>query len=488
MTRHPLRVLEDKVRTTLLRHAMCASGDHLLVALSGGIDSMALLHLLHRLAPGLGLTLSVAHLHHGIRGKAADLDQRFSRQSAENLGLAFYTTEADVPALARKSGCGLEEAARTARHAFLRETASDCGARRIALGHHKGDVAEQLLLNLLRGSGLKGLGAMEPVTESGIIRPLIDLSRDELDGWLDAHGIGHVTDASNSDTAYTRNRVRHRLIPLLEEAFNPSAVDTLARTAALLREEETWLQEMTDTLYADCLTAPEAGGLALSTGKLRALHPAARRRVLRRAAGELCGSTQTLTQAHIQSLAALLDHGGSGRSVDLSRGLRGVLTRDVLHLLVESESLRTKRPDLLSEAPPFSYAVERPEPETPTCLAIGETGDCLVFRWATAPATDRGSRGAFRLFLDPERLTFPLTVRNARPGDRFRPEGGSGSRKLGRFLSDCGIAGPRRSEVPLVVADEEILWVAGWRSSEAPPPPPAGGPALEVVFKPHKKG
>jgi len=475
------------VRATLAHHAMCVPGDHLLVALSGGADSMALLHILYRLAPELGLTLSVAHLNHGIRGEAADRDQLFSQRAAGSLSLPYVTRSVDVPAQARQAGVGLEEAARTARHAFLHEVALSCGARRIAVGHHKGDMAEQLLMNLLRGSGLKGLGAMDPVTANGIIRPLIDLSKGDLTAWLQTEGLDHVTDASNSDTDYTRNRVRHLLIPMMETGFNPATVDTLARTAARLREEEAWLRELTEGLYADCLVSHREKHLELSAPKLAHLHPAAINRVLRRSVEALCGSTRTLSSAHIQSLSDLMKHGGTGRSVDLSRGLRGVLTRGYLHLTVETQSLRTTRPGLLSGTPPFFYTVERPDPGRPRTLVIEETGDRIVFQWAHAPVEIPPSRDATRVFINPSALAFPLAVRNTRPGDRFRPKGGSGSRKLGRFLSDCGLEAPKRSHIPLILSNNAIVWTAGYRLDEAATPPAPGAPALEMVLLRQKK-
>ncbi|VVS93731.1 tRNA lysidine(34) synthetase TilS [Desulfoluna spongiiphila] len=488
MTRHPQTRPVSTVRATLARHAMCLPGDHLLVALSGGADSMALLHILHRLAPELGITLSVAHLNHGIRGEAADRDQLFSQRAAEDLSLACITHTVDVPALARRAGTGLEEAARNARYAFLHEVALSCGARRIAVGHHKGDMAEQLLLNLLRGSGLKGLGAMEPVTADGIIRPLVDLSKDDLAAWLKAEGIGHVTDDSNRDTAYTRNRVRHRLLPMLETEFNPSAVDTLARTAALLREEEDWLREMTESLYTDCRISEEEGHLTLSIPTLSRLHPAAQNRVLRRSVEALCGSTRTLSAAHVQSLSKLLSQGQPGHFVDLSRGLRGILTRGGLHLTTETGSLRHTRPDLLSGVPPFCYTVDRPEPGHPLTLGIEETGDTLTVGWTSAPGTIPSSRNANRVFIDPSAIAFPLTVRNHRPGDRFRPQGGSGSRKIGRFFSDCGVEAAHRSRIPLVLSKNAVIWVAGYRLDGAATPPPPGAPALELVLCRQKKG
>lgn len=488
MTRHLQTGPVQTVRDTLARHAMCLPGDHLLVALSGGPDSMALLHIIQLLAPELDLTLSVAHLNHGIRGEASDRDQAFSRQAAEALGLPFVTETTDVPALARQSGTGLEEAARNARHAFLREAALSRGARRIAVGHHKGDMAEQVLMNLLRGSGLKGLGGMDPVTSDGIIRPLMELSRNEITDWLSARGIGHVTDDSNSDTAYTRNRIRHRLIPMLEAEFNPSAVDTLARTASLLRDEEAWLRELTESLFDDCAVSRGDRHLELSAPKLRALHPAARNRVLRRSAAALCGSTRTLSAAHIQRLTELLDRGQSGHYADLSRGLRGIFTQGALHLTTETGNLRHTRPQLLSGVPAFSYEVPRPEPGESCTVHIIETGDRLTIGWAQAPEELATSRNALRVYVAPGSAGFPLTIRNPRPGDRFRPQGGSGGRKLGRFFSDCGLEASLRSRVPLVFSKNTLIWVAGYRLDEAATPPSPGAPALEMVFHPYKKG
>ena len=489
MTQPTPPALIDKVRATLAHHAMCARGDHLLVALSGGADSMALLHILHTLAPELGITLSVAHLNHGIRGDEALRDQEFSRNAAQALSLDFYTLDVDVPALAQEEKIGTEEAARQARYAFLHGVAETCGATRIAVGHHKGDIAELLLLNLLRGSGLKGLGGMDPVTPSGIIRPLMALSRTEISAGLKAMGISHITDTTNNDTTYTRNRVRHRLIPLMIQEFNPSVVETLARTADLLRDEEAWLETITRDHYEDVLLAHNGDHLILSTPKLTALHPAARKRLLRHAVRVLLGSTRTLTSAHVLSLEQLASKGKSGQSVDLSRGLRGVLTAEGIHLVVENKNLRTTRPAILTEVLPFSYIIETIASKSPFTLPIIETGDNLQFRWVSAPAAPLESpRNAFRIFVGADAIAFPLTIRNNRPGDRFRPAGGRGTRKIGRFLGDCHVPACERPRIPLVISHGTIIWVAGHRLDASVTPPEPGTPALEIVFQKCKKG
>ena len=489
MTQPTPPALINKVRITLARHAMCTRGDHLLIALSGGADSMALLHILHALAPSLEITLAVAHLNHGIRGDEARRDQEFSRNAAQALSLDFYTREVDVPALAQKGKIGMEEAARQARYAFLHDVAKTCGATRIAVGHHKGDIAELLLLNLMRGSGLKGLGGMDPITPNGVIRPLMDLSRTEITIGLEAMGVPHITDTTNSDTAYTRNRVRHRLIPLMAQEFNPSIVETLARTADLLRDEEAWIESITQDHYEACLLEHNREDLIISIPRLSVLHPAAQKRVLRYAVRVILGSTRTLTSAHALSLVQLVKKGNAGHYVDLSRGLRGVLTEEGLHLSAEGKNLRTTRPGLLTEAPPFEYTVESIAPDCPLTLPIPETGDSLSFRWVSAPTPPlEPHRNALRVVVGSDAIGFPLTIRNSRPGDRFRPSGGEGTRKIGRFLGDCHVPAHDRPGVPLVISLGTILWVAGHRLDASVTPPEPGTPALEIVFQKCKKG
>ncbi|HSV94084.1 MAG TPA: tRNA lysidine(34) synthetase TilS, partial [Desulfobacterales bacterium] len=239
---HPTR-LERLFDQAVDRHALLAPGDAVLVAVSGGADSTALLHLLHGRAERLGLRLGVGHLDHGLRPESA-AEALAVERLAGRLGLAAHIERADVQRLRHRLGTSIETAAREARYDFLRRTAGSHGYRKVALGHHADDNAETLLLHLLRGSGRSGLGGIRAVRDGMLIRPLLQAFRLDIEAYLRGRGIAWLTDASNADPMLRRNRIRHELIPLLERDFQPAARRVLSRTAEVLAEEEAWITDL----------------------------------------------------------------------------------------------------------------------------------------------------------------------------------------------------------------------------------------------------
>src|SRR5882672_4487701 len=247
----PNGMIEQQVRRTIARHDMIHQGDRVLVAVSGGPDSTALLSLLRRLAPEMRLELHVAHLDHGWRGRASAADAEFVRRMALRFGLPVTVGRVDPRTwLVRERRQSSREArARTLRTEFLLQTARQIGARRIALGHTRDDQAESFLLRLLRGSGARGLAGTFPVVDGMIIRPLIDVGRADLIAYLKEKHLTYRVDATNRDLGLTRNRVRRRLLPFLEREFNPNIVETLAHAADLLRDEDSLLGDIAEAKY-----------------------------------------------------------------------------------------------------------------------------------------------------------------------------------------------------------------------------------------------
>lgn len=425
-----------------------ARGAYLLVGASGGADSTALACALAEVAATEGWIPVLAHLHHGLRGKAADADREFVRRLAHALSARFVSGRAHVAEAARHSRVSIEMAARMARRRFLATEARRWNAAAILLGHTRDDQAETVLLRLARGASTRGLGGMAPLDtleEIPLVRPWLEVSRAEVEIWLRARRQPWREDASNRDLAYRRNRVRRRILPLIEELLNPRAKEAMARAARRLREDEAALDKIARRAAARCVT-PDGGWRMAS---LRRHSPAIRRRLLSDALLRAGYPAEKLEEKLIERIETLL---GDRRleNVALGLGWRAVRRERVLRLL--------------REPPPRSRRYRLPQPVPGVAHLPG----------AIAVATfDRGYRrnpppGAGRLpdvaWLDRERaLASRLCWRLWREGDRIRPLGMEGSRKLQDVFTDARTPPSVRRSLPILVSGREVVWVPGYR-------------------------
>lgn len=456
------------VRQTCRRWGMTRPGDKILLAVSGGADSVALLEALRELAPELRLSLGVAHLDHGIRGQAATDDRDFVEALAREAGLPVHLGSVNVPVLARDSGRSLEDAARDARYRFLAETAAEYGYNRTATGHTLDDQAETVLLAMIRGSGMSGLAAIRPVSGDRI-RPLIQARREDVLLYLTAKNRTYRTDETNADTAYLRNRVRHRLLPLLAAEYNPAIVDGLARQAELLAADEDVLAGLAAGLLKRLARSGRQDGVSIDPVALGRTPVALQRRIIRAAAGEVLAEGKVpLSFTNVEDVLELAG-GRTGASVDLPGGL---------------VARRRYRELVLSRRGPLPASRLRPcvEASVPGTVDIPEAGWTISFSVSDVTGEDHGrgwrwetSRSpsgdcAFRAVLDYDALKPPLTVRTRIPGDRFRPYGGPGERKLKEFLIDLKVPRTGRDGLPLLadstgrIAAVLPLRAAGWAS------------------------
>lgn len=451
----PIDRLERLVEQTLQRHHLLAEGEAVLVGVSGGPDSVALLHLLADRAPGRGLRLGIAHLHHGLRPEA-DPDEEFVRRMALERGLPFYCRRADVRGQQRLRRLSLEEAARQVRYAFLEEVSAQQGFTKIALGHHADDSAETLLLNLLRGGGRLGLGGIPAVREGKIIRPLIMAHRADIEAYIEARGLATVADLTNAEEIYLRNRIRGRLIPQLERDYHPKVRSVLARTGLILRDEEEWLESLIGPMFNDALTEAGDGWVALDASVLDRMHVAAARRVLRRAIRHAKGDLRRLEFDHVERVLALAHRLGDAGPLHLPDRLRAWRRGACIEIAAGEGAAvggRTLPP------PDYAYTVAGCGP-----LSIRETGECLDLTEMSIDALPAPlSNGPQQAFLDLETARFPLTIRNFRHGDRFAPLGAAGTQKLKKYFSDHKVDREERRRCPILVSEGRILWVAGHR-------------------------
>jgi tRNA(Ile)-lysidine synthase len=442
-------VVLSMIRGALARHGMIRAGETVLVAVSGGADSVVLLHALHRLAPSCGIRLAVGHLDHGLRGEAGAADAAFVRELAGTLGLPAVVKHLPPGAVAAR-GRSLQEAARAARYAFLAEAADETGAERIALAHTADDVAETVLMNLLRGSGPAGLRGIPPVRSDRVIRPLLAVRREQVEAFARAHRLRFRPDPSNDDPRFLRNRIRHRLLPFLEKEFNPRVVEGLARAAALLAE---------DHAYLEVEAGRAAGPFPLQAGPLRALASPIRRRVLLRALRNALPPGSRVRLEHVVGLEGLLDPGGERRAIRLPGTLEARHRDDQLVLTPAARDV--------GDLPPVPVVIPVGPLEPPggdvrwgafrVTATLGGSGGEAVARGG-------GGGGArWTLTLDADRLQPPLTVRAWRPGDAYRPGGAQGRRKLQDLFTDAKIPRDRRGRIPVLADAAGVLWVAGFR-------------------------
>jgi len=448
--------LDRLVAEAIARHGLIADGDCILIGVSGGADSVALLHLLDARASAGRLRLGVAHLDHGLRPES-EADADFVRSMAVGLGLDVYVERVEVTGMQRRWHLSLEEAARRARYDFFKRTAGRHGYAKVALGHHADDNAETLLLHLLRGSGRLGLGSIRAIREGVYIRPLIRATRSDIEQYLRIRKLPFLNDRTNTDTAILRNRIRHRLLPLLESDYRPGVRAVLSRTAEVLAEEDDWIEGLLRPVMARMTTGHGPGRLTLAAADFGRMPLAAARRIVRAAVRRVQGDLRRIGFVHVEQILHLSRRRGAAGPLHLPGDVRVRIEQDDLVF----ERRAAGGASALQAAPPGDY-----EYTLTGCgvVAIRETGDRIslseVPRDAVADPTAAEPQTAF---LDRDAFHFPVTVRNRRPGDRFAPLGAGGTQKLKKFFSDHKVSAAVRRCCPLLVSDGRILWVSGYR-------------------------
>jgi tRNA(Ile)-lysidine synthase len=445
--------------------ALFGLGEHVLVAVSGGPDSTALLLILSKLAPGLGLALAAAHFDHGLRGAStARRERSYVEALCCRLGVPLHAGAGDTRGHARAHRLSREEAARELRYAFLSEVAAAAGCTAVATGHTADDQVETVLLHLIRGSGLAGLAGMAPrgpwplVGQAGppagrtgleVTRPLLCLRRDETARYCREEGLEPVADPTNVSPAFLRNRVRLELLPLLR-LYNPRVDSALLRLAEAARADLSVLEKMAAEVLSE-----DGGGqtVALSRKRLTGLPEGLQRHALRLALRRVLGDLRDVHQDHIEALLAGLAR-GAGHHLDLPRGLR-------FDVGYEEATLSLERREAGDVPPPLP-------PEAPLAVpGVASWGPWRVEAELTVPSTaEPPSADPWQAWLDADITGQELRVRSRRPGDRFQPLGMAGEKKLQDFFVDARVPRAERDAVPLVCGKPGIVWVAGHRIDE----------------------
>ncbi len=441
----------NKVRCTLRRYSMLPERGGLLLAVSGGPDSLALLHAMARLrdAEYPAMALHAAHLHHGMRGDEADADCQFVATEAARLGVGFLTHRTDVPELARQRGIGVEQAGREARYEFLLESARRLGAERVAFGHQADDQAETVLMRARRGTGPRGAVGIPYVRNAGealIVRPLLDCTRAEIEAFLAESGLRGRLDATNLSADYLRNRMRSRVLPALRREWGGSLQLQLCALASAAQRFRAQAERLCAPYRPLGRVSEE--GVEMDVRALGPLRDSIFPELLRGWLEEAGIWSRTLSRRDYARLARLLAPDISEGAAELPGGLTARRYREML-------------------------LVRGPQEEFPV-TTLSETGPTDLGRWGRMEA-ERVAGGlellarrvsALEEFMDADRVTGKLQIRAPRPGDRMRPLGAPGNRKLQDILTDLHIPAWRRKRLPVLTAGGEPIWIVGVRIAD----------------------
>ncbi len=466
--------LISKIRKCCRAHRMFEPGDTAVCAVSGGPDSIAMLHGLLELKDELGISLSVAHLDHGFREESAS-EAEFVGKTAESLGLPFYTEKARLKERLEGLSVNKQAKAREARYEFLERAATALKADRIAIAHTADDQAETVLMRIIRGSGTHGLAAIPPIRGT-VVRPLIYATRSEVESYLAEREIESVSDPSNLKKIYIRNRVRLELLPELRE-YNPRITEALSKTAELLRTDEEFLDACSREALGKVARRGKGlpdGCIALDLGRLERLPQAIKRRVVRLSVEEI-RDAPGLSYGHVLKAVNEISEGPTGRGIDVPGGLR--VEKSYREILVR----------IPGEAPPFSVSLPMPEAGTSSCAEIPVSG--IRVSAEIIPVTPSledlqltGPGDNNTALFDPGRLAGPLLIRSRRPGDFFYPAGMEGKKKLKEYFMDLKLARASRSCVPLLESGGEIAWVMGYRRDGRFIPGPGSKEVIKITM------
>jgi len=440
--------LLEIVRSTLERYSMVDHGGGVVVGVSGGPDSVAMLHLLNALKSEMSFWIVVAHLDHKLRARSFD-DAEFVRSMTERMGIRAEFNSVDVRNLASEKGVSVEEAGRRARYAFFEKVRTAVGARVIATAHHKDDELETFFLRIFRGSSLTGLRGIPPV-RGKIVRPLIRARRMEILRYLEDEAIPYNIDPTNLGTDTDRNFIRNRLFPIIREGF-PGFRNPLGRTLDLVGEEEDFLNDEATRLYASAVSLIETG-MELKIADLDDAPPVLAARVILRALYDLSGPETRWTRRHLDLILETFSGGNPSTRLDLPGGV--ILRKEYGRLILSKAPL---------EAP---YSLAPITVDGPGTIKVPGTG----FSFRIRIHQNRSSLPVFldgrkQSVFDADNVPFPLTIRSPRPGDMFRPWGMVGTTKLKKVLIDLKVPRRQRSKLPLLVSGGRILWIPGIRRS-----------------------
>lgn len=438
----------DKVKETIKKYNMIQNGDNVIIGVSGGADSTALLHYLFSIKDKYSLKLIVVHINHGIRGIEAKSDEKFVTDLCRSMGVDVLTAEYDIKKEAIRLGVGEEEAGRIVRYKEFDKAFKNNNGNKIAVAHNKNDQVETLLMRMCRGTGLKGLTGIAPV-RNHIIRPFIRCSREEVEQYCIDNNLKFRTDSTNLLDIYTRNKIRLKLIPWLKEELNENVIDNIARTAELLYEEEYYIEKESKKMFANCCVKKENNQVYLSLKEMNKLELAAKRRIIRLAYRSINKNIKDISFKHVNDTIDLMEK-ETGKSINIASGLKAEIEYDYLKLYSEK----------LGNNDGFCYNIKVGE-----TIFIKEIGKYVRLSCNEEKNLIKTSSICTKAF-DYDKMENDMQIRTRKTGDKLYLKGINGLKKLKDYFIDEKIPRYERNNIPLVACGDDIVWVIGHRVSD----------------------
>lgn len=438
--------MNDKVLKNIMDKRLIEDGDTIVVGLSGGPDSMALLYSLIYAKEYIDFDIVAAHVNHGVRGEDALKDQLFTERICESLNLSYFSKSVDMNGYAKEKGISSEEAGRILRYGFFRELLKDKKGK-IAVAHNKNDQAETLLMRIMRGTGPDGLRGMDFIY-GDIIRPILNITRDEIEEYIRINEIETVLDKTNLMPIYSRNKVRLELIPYIEENFNPEIIDSLWRLSRTAMQDFIFFEEFIEQKYKLIMKKITKDSIILNSRLFLQENDSVKLKILRRGLNDLEGSLQGFGENHFTSLLRLFNAMETGKFINLPNGIIGRVSYEDLILERNIDGIKSD----------FNYLLEIGD------NFIEELGINLKVEYKKMEGEEYHYKNI--KYIDADKVEGNLYLRNRREGDRFIPFGMKGNKKIKDYFIDEKIPRDMRDRIPLLVDDKNIIMIVGYAGSE----------------------
>lgn len=427
----------DKVKNTIEKNCLIKKGESVLVALSGGSDSIAMLHILSVLSEELGFSLYCAHINHNIRDEAKD-DEEFVKSYCKNLGIECFIKNEDVLSYAKENSISTELAGRKIRYDFFEEIMKKYSIDKLATAHNKNDSAESIMLHLTRGCGLDGMCGIPVIRDGYIIRPIIDLKKREIEEYCENNGLSYVVDKTNFETDYTRNKIRLNLIPMIEDDVNPNFIDTITNNSQIFKEAVSFIDNYTKKIYDRIAVFNK-----LYLDELLKEDEIIIKNVILTHFKNYTKKTQNLQQLHINEIVKHIKSKMTSKTINLPEGISAKIEYGTLYF--EETKKENSR---------FEYEIS-----TDIELFVPESGISIVIKEENELKKNTKDKIYFYIKEGKE-----FKVRNRRTGDKFFPCGMNGTKKLSDFFTDLKIPVSMRELIPILTYDDDIVWVVGKRA------------------------
>ncbi len=456
----------EKVLSTINKYNLIENGDKIVLGLSGGPDSVCLLHILYRLKEKLDIEVYAAHLNHQIRGIEAQKDALYITQLCENLGVTSFVKSIDVPKYCKENGLSVEEGARKLRYEMFEEIKQKTKSNKIAIGHNLNDQAETILMRIMRGTGLQGLRGIEYIRDNNIIRPILDIDRKDIEAYCEKYELNPRIDHTNLETIYTRNKIRLELIPYMKDNFNPNVIESIVRMSNSLKTDSDYIQEESEIKFKEVSNLQE-DACEIDIQKYSKLHDAIKVRVLRKGIKHILGDTNFVDQKHIEDIMQLEDNKKIDKMITLPRGIFAYRRKNTI-LLINKE--------IVNETIEFCYNLpSNGFIKVKELNLVLETQTMNIDRYKSMKL-DKKSKG-----FDFDKVKGGIVVRSRKEGDKIKLS--AGSKKIKDLFIDLKIPREERCNVPIIVDEQGILCVGDYKNSENYKIDNSTKEVLKITFK-----